>query len=214
MRGIAKFCAAAILAAVCAGQLDKPACAAGLALPERSTERSSVETGRAAKPTRPAAHSSSGWMTTTGALVIVVGLILAGAKWLRHRGLAGPAPLPIDAVQVLGRKVVDYRHTIHLVRCGSRVLVLGASQTGLTTLAEITDPVEVDYLAGLCQGTSGPTASENFGAHPFAWGAHRETERPSPETDPAILSLASRLSLSPSAADPGRESSATREVVG
>jgi hypothetical protein len=61
---------------------------------------------------------------------------------------------------VLGRRSLDNRHAVTLVRCGSRVLVLGFSPQGMHTLAEVTDPVEVDFLSGLCRpsGESTPFA--------------------------------------------------------
>ena len=40
-----------------------------------------------------------------------------------------------------------------LARNGPRLLLLSLSPHGLQTLAEITDPVEVDCLAGLCHAT-------------------------------------------------------------
>jgi tellurite resistance protein len=39
------------------------------------------------------------------------------------------------------------------LRCGSRILIVGSTPDGLSTLSEITDPVEVDYLAGVCSRT-------------------------------------------------------------
>jgi hypothetical protein len=58
--------------------------------------------------------------------------------------------------------MLDYRSTIQLVRCGSRLLVIGVSQAGMTTLAEITDPVEVDYLAGFCKPSQPVSVGESF----------------------------------------------------
>jgi len=50
------------------------------------------------------------------------------------------------------------------------MLVLGVGPDGIRTLSEITDPVEVDLLAGACrrrdETASGPTFSQLF---------HRET---------------------------------------
>jgi len=105
---------------------------------------------------------ASSWGTTLGGLAIVVALILIVAKVVRKHVPAGPGLLPAEALQILGRRNLEQRHTIHLVRCGARILIVGASQQGLNTLAEITDPVEVDYLAGLCR-QSGQDAAGSFG---------------------------------------------------
>jgi hypothetical protein len=42
------------------------------------------------------------------------------------------------------------------VRIGSRILVVGSTQNGLSSLGQIDDAVEVDVLAGLCR--RGPQA--------------------------------------------------------
>jgi hypothetical protein len=65
----------------------------------------------------------------------------------------------VEAVEVLGRAVVDGRHAISLVRCGSRVLVLSVDATGgLSTLAEINEADEVNLLIDLCRLPNGGVA--------------------------------------------------------
>lgn len=59
--------------------------------------------------------------------------------------------LPNDAVEPLGQRVLGRGVAVHLVRCGNRMLLLGVGPDGVRTLAEITDPVEVDLLAGACR---------------------------------------------------------------
>jgi hypothetical protein len=97
------------------------------------------------------AQSGGGWGTTLAALMFVVVLIVVGAKLWRSHGPAIARGLPREAVELLGKRYLDQRQCIHLVRCGARILILGSSPNGLHTLAEVTDPVEVDYLAGLCR---------------------------------------------------------------
>lgn len=88
---------------------------------------------------------------TAAPLALIIALILGlAAVWKKHGPLV-PRGLPPQAVEILGRRNLDARQSIQLVRLGSRILVLGSSPAGLQTLAEITDPAEVDYLAGLCQ---------------------------------------------------------------
>ena len=86
-------------------------------------------------------------------LLFVVGLIVVGARWLKTRSPAAARGLPSEVFEVLGRKAIDPRTSVMLARCGSRLLVLSQSPHGLQTLAEITDPVEIDCLAGLCRST-------------------------------------------------------------
>ena len=94
-----------------------------------------------------------GWSATVWPLLFVVGFIVVGARWLKSRSPNTARGLPSEAFDVLGRKALDTRNSVLLVRSGSRLLLLSLSPHGLQTLAEITDPVEVDCLAGLCHAT-------------------------------------------------------------
>lgn len=107
---------------------------------------------------RPPRGSASPW-GTLGALGVIVGLVVAGARLWKKHGPAVAHGLPAEALELLGRRRIDRRQAIHLVRCGGRILVLGSSEAGLRTLAEITDPVEVDTLAGLCRRSGGDSAA-------------------------------------------------------
>jgi flagellar biogenesis protein FliO len=91
----------------------------------------------------------SAWKTF-GTLAGIVVLIVVGARFWKKHGPKLSGGLPVEAVEVLGKRNIDTRQAIVLVRLGSRILVLGSTANGLRTLSEVTDPVEVDYLAGLC----------------------------------------------------------------
>jgi flagellar biogenesis protein FliO len=84
-------------------------------------------------------------------LAVVVGLILVLARLFRRHAPLFQQSLPQEALEILGRRFVDPRQTILLVRIGARILVLGSSANGLNPLGQIDDPVEVDVLAGLCR---------------------------------------------------------------
>jgi len=107
--------------------------------------------------TRPS-DSRRGTSSTTGSLwktVTVLGgivcVILVGAKLLRKHAPKLSGGIPPEALEVLGKRTVDRGQFIYLVRLGSRILIIGSSPAGLQTLGEVTDPVEIDYLAGLCR---------------------------------------------------------------
>lgn len=108
--------------------------------------------------------SSSGrFEATIGKTTLVLGSICAGivllAVFLRRRRRSTGGRLPFAAVEVLGRTPLDGRHAISLVRCGSRVLVLSVDVAGgLSTLAEITDPDEVNLMVDLCRRPGGGVA--------------------------------------------------------
>lgn len=133
-----------------------------LPLTPRKAADTSSTSGRNST-SRSAARGSTSVVTTLGSLAAVIALILLAARIFRKSSPATQSTLPAGVLQVLGRRPLDYRHSVHLVRCGSRLLVLGASNEGLRTLAEITDPVEVDFLAGQCQSASNTSVADSFG---------------------------------------------------
>lgn len=98
-------------------------------------------------------NTATSWSATVWPLLFVVGLIVVGAKWLKSRSPTAARGLPVEVFEILGRKAIDPRTSVVLARCGSRLLVLSQSPHGLQTLTEITDPVEIDCLAGLCRAT-------------------------------------------------------------
>jgi flagellar biogenesis protein FliO len=163
--------------------------------------------GAAAQKIKPAGagavkKSGGGWWSTLGGLAAVLALIYLAAKVLQKSVPAARKSLPPEVVQVLGRKPLDYRHTIHLVRFGSRLLMLGTSQEGVTTLSEINDPVEIDYLAGLCQPSEPAAVSRTFQQlfrrfeNPEPAGRENDAEREDesePTAGPAVLRLQERL---------------------
>lgn len=102
---------------------------------------------------RAPGNAATNWSATVWSLLFVVGLIVVGARWLKSRSPTVARGLPVEVFEVLGRKAIDPRTSVVLARCGSRLLVLSQSPHGLQTLSEITDPVEIDCLAGLCRTT-------------------------------------------------------------
>ncbi len=172
----------------------------------------------------------SGWWTTAGALAAVLALVFLAAKVVRKSVPAAQKTLPPEVVQVLGRKALDYRHTIHLVRFGSRMLMLGTSQEGMRTLSEISDPVEIDYLAGLCKPSEPASVATTFSQlfqrfqspeqlpdDPGSEaGPAREPEARKeiePDSDPAILRLQRRLQHT-AHGDADQNDSPTTEAAG
>ena len=101
-------------------------------------------------PNRNDSSSSSGQLgTTLAALAFVVLLIVVVAKLMKKHSPMLAGSLPTEALDILGRRYIDQRHSILLIRCGSKLLVVGLTPDGMNTLSEIDDPAEVDLLAGL-----------------------------------------------------------------
>ncbi len=149
------------------------------------------------KSDKPVAAINSSW-SALGALVVVVGLILVVARLLRRHTPIFQQSLPTDALEILGRRAIDPRQAILLVRIGARILVVGSSPSGLNSLGQIDDAVEVDVLAGLCRrGPQAGILGSSFfkllkgepGARPAPNG--RQTATRAPLAEPLTASVES-----------------------
>lgn len=90
-------------------------------------------------------------VTMLASLAMVLGVFLL-ATWLVRKSLpATGRTLPVEVVEVLGRVSLAPRQPAHLLRIGQKLLLVSISAAGTRTLTEITDPAEVDRLAGLCR---------------------------------------------------------------
>ncbi|MBI1313775.1 hypothetical protein GC176_20985 [bacterium] len=101
-----------------------------------------------------AAGRSGGFGSILIALGFVVVLMLGVAKVVQRRNPFAVTGVPREAIDVLGRRTIDPRNSIYIVRVGPKILLLGNSANGLTTLSEIADPIEVASLANLCRAAS------------------------------------------------------------
>jgi flagellar protein FliO/FliZ len=156
--------------------------------------RSAAETRPAAKPLPlPGAHAESAGEKTSsgprtlGAIVTVIvslGVVLGlfgACAWLMKRGMPTNAKtLPAEAVSVLGRAPLAGRQQMHLVRFGNKILLVCVSPNGVDSLGEITEPAEIDRLAGLCEQQQATSATAAFkqifgqvarGQSPTSWFA-------------------------------------------
>lgn len=133
--------------------------------------------------------------TVASALAIVIGLLLV-CVWLLRRGTRNMnAELPGDVVGVLGRVPLAARHFAQLLRVGNKLVLVSLTPSGATTLTEITDPAEVDRLAGLCQQSDPHSTTKAFeqvfrqlSREPAAPGFFgRESSPPLPDSSAASL---------------------------
>ena len=111
--------------------------------------RSAQQGKDAAKP-KPGIDVSS-LITVGSSLAVVLGLFFVVA-WVMRRTAPGNCPvLPNEVFEVLGRAPLAARQQAHLVRLGAKLVLLSISPGGVEALSEVTDPDEVNRLAGLCQ---------------------------------------------------------------
>ncbi len=109
---------------------------------------------KSGKANNQAARRSPSIWGTLGALLVVISIILVSAKLFKKHHPMAATNLPGEVVEVLGKKPLDARQSIHFIRCGSRILILGSSPAGLEMLSEVLDPVEVDLITGMCRERS------------------------------------------------------------
>jgi len=100
--------------------------------------------------------------TISSALAMVIGAFLLFAWLLRRGGRKASTPLPADVVSVLGRVPLAARQFAELLRVGNKLVLVSLTPTGAETLTEVTDPVEVDRLVGLCQQYSPHSTTKAF----------------------------------------------------
>ena len=78
------------------------------------------------------------------------------------RRRAGWRPLPNEVVECLGRAPLTGRQQVQLLRLGKKLVLVAVTATDARTLSEITDPLEVDRLSGLCQQTRPESITASF----------------------------------------------------
>jgi flagellar biogenesis protein FliO len=100
--------------------------------------------------------------SAAGGLGIVIGIFLVGVWLFRRSTPQSMMRLPGEVFEILGRAPLAGKQQVHLLRCGSKLLLVSVTPTGAETLAEITDPVEVDRLAGFCHQTNPQSSSAAF----------------------------------------------------
>ncbi|MEM6332705.1 MAG: flagellar biosynthetic protein FliO [Planctomycetota bacterium] len=108
----------------------------------------------------------NGVLSTLSALGVVIGLVFV-ARWVlvRMKGAGSPGRVVAgtsSAVEVLTRVPIGNRQRVLLLRVGGRVVVVGDSGGGLTTLAEVRDEEEVADLLSAVSGESSRGAGSGF----------------------------------------------------
>lgn len=112
-------------------------------LPSGSLAASAVGANPSVSPSVSPAKSHP-LRTVASSLAIVLGgfAILTAV----FRKMEKPRAKPSDLMETLGAVQVTSKVKLHLVRLGSRILVLHLGTNSVERVAEITDPVEVEQL--------------------------------------------------------------------
>lgn len=92
-----------------------------------------------------------GLLTVVSSLGMVLGLFFIVAWAMRRATPGAGALLPGEVVEVLGRAPLANRQHVHLIRLGSKLVLISVTPAGVEALSEVTDPEEVQQLIGLCR---------------------------------------------------------------
>ncbi|MCA9017297.1 MAG: FliO/MopB family protein, partial [Planctomycetaceae bacterium] len=133
-----------------------------------------------------AARSAPSIWGTLGALLVVISIILVTAKLFKKHNPLAATSLPREVMEVLGKKPLDARQTIHFVRCGSRILILGSSPAGLEMLSEVLDPVEVDLITGMCRERAQAGRSNTTFLNLFQTAQNKQGQNERPQADDRV----------------------------
>jgi flagellar protein FliO/FliZ len=143
-----------------------PASIASAAAGSSSVKSSSIALKAPKSPNEGEVERPSSSLGTIFSVVFSLGIVLSlflGIAWLYRKSQPqGTAKLPTEIVQILGRTTVAPRQSMMVVRFGSKLLLVSQQPGQTETLAEISDPSEVDRLAGICESKSAHSASQSF----------------------------------------------------
>ena len=113
---------------------------------------------RADKPTT----AGNMGMVVVSSLAIVLGLFFL-VVWLSRRAFPrATAPLSSEVLEIIGRSPLAARHQLQLIRLGHRLLLVSVTPDRAETLAELTDPDEVNHLVGLCRQQQAGSITDSF----------------------------------------------------
>jgi flagellar biogenesis protein FliO len=111
-------------------------------------------------PTMPTTGTAIKTVATS--LAVVLGL-LGALVWISKRtNPKRDVTLPGEILETLGRAPLAGRQEMQLVRVGNKLLLLSVTATSAETLTEITDPVEIDRLAGICRENRPDSITASF----------------------------------------------------
>ncbi|HOX05736.1 MAG TPA: flagellar biosynthetic protein FliO [Planctomycetota bacterium] len=118
-----------------------------------------------AAPVTAAKASALSMVARVGFWLGLVVALICGAVALARKVMPRTAAWgQSQTAEVVGRTYLEAKRCVYLVKVGSRVLVVGSAENGLSPLGEITDKSEVDYLACLARGrmTAGAGRRSDF----------------------------------------------------
>lgn len=100
--------------------------------------------------------------TTVAAMSLVMGLFFLSI-WVVKRSVPQSAKtLPDEVVTVLGRRQITPRLSAQMLRVGNKLVLVSVTPETTETITEITDPLEVSRLLGLCTQAGDASSTQEF----------------------------------------------------
>jgi flagellar biogenesis protein FliO len=123
--------------------------------PRKASQRQAVARPAAASPGRALG-------TVAASLGGVLALFFVVSWCLQRTGNKGNERLPKEAMEVLGQAPLAGRQQAQLVRLGNKLLLVAITPGGAETLAEVTEPREVEALLAMCRRGQAGSATASF----------------------------------------------------
>lgn len=130
----------------------------------RSTDLTPIKgADRGAAESEPSGGVMQTIVSVGSSLMIVAGLFF-GLVWVYRKTATstGGGSLPKQVVNVLGRAPIAARQQMVLVRFGNKLVLVSLVQGDARPISEITDPLEVDRLSGLCESAKPDSSVQSF----------------------------------------------------
>ncbi|OYW17454.1 MAG: hypothetical protein B7Z55_12505 [Planctomycetales bacterium 12-60-4] len=132
------------------------------AVPKRTPLNSNKPDSSLADHKRSGSNTLQMLFSVGSSLLIVIGLFL-GVAWCYRKTLnTSTGGIPKQVVSVLGRTAIAPRQQLILVRFGSKLVLVSMNQGETRAISEITDPIEVDQLAGTCESHQPHSLTNSF----------------------------------------------------
>ena len=101
-------------------------------------------------------------LKVVGGLCVVIAIFFAFTIMARKSGAKVNGRIPEEIFQVLGQMPLDSKRQLQLVRFGSKILLLNATDKMVQPIGEIEDPIEVEHVMSLIHSGRAADAFASF----------------------------------------------------
>jgi len=129
---------------------------------EKSGGAGDAALARMKATSRGARSDFKSYLRTGGALLAVLAVMWLCVALAKKAFGSSTFGGPDAAVQVLSRTYLSNRHQLVLLRVGRRVVLVGLTGSGLTQLAEVSDPVEAAEILAKIEAAKPGSISQEF----------------------------------------------------